>query len=118
MVAVVVFLTGCTSGSHEPPGVVSGQFSVPGRPASDLQRGGLNFSSGAHGGGNGLTTKVSADGSYTISLPPGTYSVIGGLAKQSGAAAESCAETINVVVAANGNTHADFVCHATPVVGG
>lgn len=95
--------------------MVSGQFSLPGRAAADLQRGGLNFSLGAHGDQNGSTTKVSADGSYTISLPEGSYSVVGGLSKQPGAAAESCAETINVVVVANRTTNADFVCHATPV---
>ena len=118
MVAVALLVAGCNSGSYEPPGVVSGQFSLPGRSAADLQRGGLNFSPGAHGDGNGRTTKVSANGSYTISLPPGAYSVIGGLSKQSGAAAESCAETINVVVVANGTTNADFVCHAKPVGNG
>jgi len=118
MVAVVVLVAGCDSGSHEPPGVVSGQFSLPGRPAADLQRGGLNFSRGDHGDGNGRTTTVGAHGSYTISLPPGTYSVIGGLSKQAGAAAESCAETITGVITANGTTKADFVCHASPVLDG
>ena len=119
MVAGALFVAGCSSGSHGPPGVVSGQFSLPGRPTADLHRGGLNFSLGTHGDdGNGRTTKVNADGSYTISLPPGSYSVIDGLSKQSGAAAESCADTINVVVTANSTTNADFVCHVTPVVGG
>ena len=118
MVIVALLVAGCDSGTHGPPGIVSGHFSLPGRPAADLQRGGLNFSTGAHSDGNGRTTKVSADGEYTISLPPGSYSVIGGLSKQSGAAAESCAETITVVVTANKTTNADFVCHATLVGGG
>jgi len=119
MVCVALLGSGCGDmGTSGPQGVVSGHFSLPGRPEADLQRGGLNFSPGAHGDGNGRTTKVGADGAYTISLPPGTYSVIGGLSKQSGAAAESCAETINVVVSANSTTQADFVCHATPAGGG
>ena len=118
IVVVALLVAGCDSGPHGPPGIVSGHFSLPGRPAADLQRGGLNFSPGNHGDGNGRTTTVSADGSYTISLPPGSYSVIGGLSKHSGAAAESCAETITVMVTANSTTNADFVCHATPVVDG
>ena len=119
MVIVALLVAGCgDSGPQGPPGVVRGHFSLPGRPAADLQRGGLNFSPGSHGDENGRTTKVSADGEYTISLPPGTYSVIGGLSGHSGAAPESCAETINVVVTANSTTNVDFVCHATPVVSG
>jgi hypothetical protein len=116
MVIVALLVAGCDSGPHGPPGIVSGHFRLPGRPASDLQRGGLNFSPGAHGDGNGRTTKVSADGEYTISLPPGSYSVIGALSGHSGGPApESCAETINVVVKANSTTNVDYVCDATPV---
>ena len=117
MVMVALIVAGCGAGPHRPPGIVSGDFLLPGRPAADLQRGGLNFSTGTHGGGHGRSVTVSADGSFTISLPPGSYSVIGGLAKAAGAAAESCAETITVVVTANSTTDADFVCHATPVSG-
>ena len=116
MVIVALFVAGCGgSGAQGPHGVVTGRFRLPGRSAADLRRGGLNFSPGSHGHGNGRTAKVGADGEYTISLPPGTYSVIGGLTGQSGARPESCAETIDVVVTANVTTRADFVCHATPV---
>ena len=118
MVTIALLVAGCDSGPHGPEGVVSGQFSLPGRPAADLQRGGLNFSPGAHGHGNGRTTKVGPNGAYSISLPPGSYSVIGGLSGHSGGQPpESCAETINVVVTANSTTDADFVCHAAPVGG-
>jgi hypothetical protein len=118
VVFVALVVTGCGDSPQRPQGVVTGHFRLPGRPTADLQRGGLNFSPGSHGDGNGHTAKVDADGGYTISLPPGSYSVIGGLAKHAGAAAESCAETINVVVTANNTTTADFVCHASPVAGG
>jgi len=109
---VALLVTGCGDSPPRPQGVVTGHFSLPGRPTADLQRGGLNFSPGSHGDGNGRTTRVGADGEYTITLPPGSYSVIGGLAKHAGSPAESCAETISVVVTANNTTTADFVCRA------
>ena len=117
MVIVALLVAGCGAGERQPPGVVSGDFILPGRSAADVQRGGLNFSTGTHGSGHGRSVKVGADGSYTISLPPGSYSVVGGLAKLAGSAAESCAETITVVVTANTTTNTDFVCDATPVAG-
>lgn len=100
---------GC--GGAGPRGVVEGQFSLPGRPTADLLHGGLNFSANQHGEGHGHTTRIGADGTYSVTLSPGTYSVIGGL---SGPPAETCDATINVVVTANSTTRADFVCHATP----
>ena len=110
----VVLVAGCGHGG--PRGVVDGSFRLPGRQTADLQRGGLNFSTSVRGDRDGHTTKVGADGQYTVTLPPGSYSVIGGLSGQRGGPApESCAETMSVVVTANSTTHADFVCHATPV---
>ena len=90
---------------------VEGQFSLPGRSPADLQRGGLNFSTGAHGEGHGQTARINADGAYSLSLPVGTYTVIGAL---TGQPAEACQETMTVVVPAKTTTHADFVCHTTP----
>jgi hypothetical protein len=104
-----LLVAGC--GGAGPRGVVEGHFSLPGRPAADLQRGGLNFSANQHGEGHGHTTRVSADGTYSVTLSPGSYSVIGGL---SGPPAETCAATMNVVVTANSTTRADYVCVATP----
>ena len=112
-----LLVAGCDTGPHQPPGVVAGHFSVPGRPTSDLQRGGLNFSTGSHGDGHGRTVNVNVDGSYAISLPPGSYSVIGGLAKHAGSAAESCAATLQVVVTANTTTNIDYVCDPRPATG-
>ena len=113
LLGVALLVAGC--GGSGPQGVVSGHFSLPGRPAADLQRGGLNFSPGAHGDGNGRTTRVSADGEYAVSLPPGSFSVIGALSGHPGGPApEACAETINLVVHGEQDPHADFVCHATP----
>jgi hypothetical protein len=95
--------------------MVEGQFSLPGRPATDLQRGGLNFSTGKHGDGHGLTARVKADGTYSLSLPVGSYSVVGALAgADGGPTAETCQDTITVVITANTTTHADFQCHASP----
>jgi hypothetical protein len=99
--------------------MVDGTFSLPGRPTADLQRGGLNFSTNGHGNGNGHghTTRVNADGTYSVTLAAGTYSVIGALAGQAGGvAAETCDATINVTVTANSTVRADYVCHATPAV--
>lgn len=111
---VALLVTGC--GHTESRGVVDGHFRLPGRPAADLQRGGLNFSTGDHGQGRGHTTRVSADGTYTVTLPPGSYSVIGALSGHAGGPApETCAATMNVVVRANSTTVADYVCRATPV---
>ena len=111
---VALLVAGC--GHPESRGVVDGSFRLPGRPAADLQRGGLNFSTGVHGQGRGHTTRVSADGTYTITLSPGSYSVIGALSGHAGGPApESCAATMKVVVRANSTTHADYVCRATPV---
>jgi hypothetical protein len=108
-----LLLAGCSQSAR---GVVEGSFSLPGRPAADVQRGGLNFSAGFHGKGHGTTTRVSADGTYTVKLRPGTYSVIGALDGHSGGPPpETCAATMNVVVKANSTTHADYVCDATPV---
>jgi hypothetical protein len=108
---------GC--GHSPPPGVVDGSFSVPGEPAADLQRGGLNFaktSEGVHGNGAGHTVRVSSDGAYTVTLSPGSYSVIGGLSGQPGGpAAGKCAEAMTVVVTAKSTTRADYVCHLVPV---
>ena len=113
---VAVLAAGC---SHaQPHGVVDGYFRLPGRPPADLQRGGLNFakaSEGVHGNGAGHTVRVSADGSYTVTLAPGSYSVIGGLSGHPGGlAAEKCAATIDVVVMANSTTRADYVCDVVP----
>lgn len=113
-VIVVQLAAGC--GHTESRGVVDGYFRLPGRPAADLQRGGLNFSAGEHGHGHGHTTRVGADGKYSVTLSPGSYSVIGALSGHAGGPApESCAATMNVVVRANSTTHADYVCRATPV---
>ena len=114
MMVVALLIAGCGRTGHR--GEVDGYFRLPGRPAADLQRGGLNFSTGVHGQGRGHTTRVSADGKYAIMLSPGSYSVIGALSGHSGGPApETCAATMNVVVKANSATHADFVCRATPV---
>ena len=102
---------------HPASGVVDGRFSLPGRPSADLQRGGLNFSTNdQHGKGHGHTVRVSADGTYSVTLPPGAYSALGGLSgSPGGPVAETCDATINVVVTANSTTSADYVCRATPV---
>ena len=113
---VALLASGC---AHAQSGVVTGFFRLPGRSAADLQRAGLNFSKakdGAHGNGAGHTVRVSADGSYTVTLSSGPYSVIGALSGQPGKVVpETCGTSINVVVLANRTTSVDFVCHATPV---
>ena len=109
-----LLLAGCSPSAR---GVVEGSFSLPGRPAADLQRGGLNFSAGFHGKGHGTTTRVNPDGTYTVKLRPGTYSVIGALDGHSGGPApERCAATMDVVVKADSTAHLDYVCRATPVI--
>ena len=91
----LLLVTGCGA---KPTGMVVGYFRLPGRPAADLQRGGLNFSLGAHGNGHGETIRVGAGGKYAVTLVPGSYSVIGALSGQSGGpAAESCAAAMHVV---------------------
>jgi hypothetical protein len=109
-----LLIAGCGSGGSH--GVVEGSFSLPGRPAADLQRGGLNFSLGQHGKGHGHTTTVGPDGRYTLKLSPGSYSVIGALSgRPGGPPPETCAGTMTVVVTADTTTHADYVCLAQPV---
>ena len=97
---------------------------------ADVQRGGLNFLPGKgtvqrrggilgflapNGSGHGHVARVGADGRYSVTLAPGSYTVIGGLSGDPGGPApESCDATIIVVVTAHGTTRADFVCHATP----
>ena len=112
-VIVALLVAGC--GHAGPRGVVEGSFRLPGRPTADLLRGGLNFSADVHGNGHGHTTRINADGTYRVTLSAGSYSVIGGLSGGPGAAPETCAATMNVVVKANSTTRADYVCHATPV---
>jgi hypothetical protein len=116
LVTVVVLAAGCGGRSN---GVVTGTFSVPGGTPAELQRAGLNFAktgSGMHGDGYGHTVRVNRDGSYTVTLPSGSYSVIGALAGHLGRVeSETCGAGINVTVRANLTTRADFVCHATPV---
>jgi hypothetical protein len=126
-VIVMLLVVGC---SHpKPHGVVDGYFRLPGRPATDLQRGGLNFlpakGRGHHRGGvlgflsgnhsgHGHVTTVGTDGRYTVTLPTGSYSVIGALSGHPGGPApESCAARTNVVVRADRTSHLDYVCHAT-----
>jgi len=110
---VALLVAGC--GHAGPRGVVEGYFRLPGRPAADLQRGGLNFSADKHGNGHGHTTRVSAGGTYSVTLSPGSYSVIGGLSGHPGGpAAERCGASINIVVRANSTTRADYVCRPTP----
>jgi len=112
-VIAVLLLAGCASRST---GVVDGYFRLPGKPVADLRRAGLNFSRGAHGSAHGDTTRVGADGRYTVTLAPGSYSVVGGLSGDPGGPApERCSAPINVVVTAHHTTRANFVCHATPV---
>jgi hypothetical protein len=109
---VVLLVAGCGAKSS---GVVDGFFRLPGRTA-DLQRGGLNFSRGAHGSGHGDTVRVGADGRYRVTLLPGSYSVIGALSGHPGGPVpETCDATMHVVVTAHHTTRADYVCHATPV---
>ena len=108
-----LLLAGC--GHAGPRGVVDGYFRLPGRPAADLQRGGLNFSTNEHGKGHGHTVLVNADGMYSVTLSPGSYSVIGALSgNRGGPTPETCDATINVVVKANTTTRADYVCLAKP----
>ena len=118
LLALVVLL-GAGCGRSPARGVVAGAFRLPGGSAADLQRGGLNFakaSEGAHGNGAGHTVRVSADGSYTVTLSTGSYSVIGALSGQPGKIEpETCGGSINVVVRANTTTRVDYVCHATQV---
>jgi len=113
---VIAALTAAGCGHAKPHGMVVGTFTLPGRPAGDMQRGGLSFSTGVHGKGHGHTAAVAANGSYTVTLPTGSYSVIGALSgRPGGPPPEACAETMNVVVTANATTRADYVCHATPL---
>ena len=117
LIAIAVLLAaGCGHSEH---GTVAGYFRLPGGSSAELQRGGLNFaktSEDVHGNGSGHTVRVSADGSYTVTLPTGAYSVIGGLSGQPGGVApESCSGEMNVTVRANRTTRADYVCHALPV---
>jgi hypothetical protein len=113
-VTAALLFAGCDAAGRR--GTVVGYFRLPGAPAADLQRGGLNFAEGRHGHGHGHTTRVEVDGRYTITLSPGSYEVIGGLSGHPGGPPpEKCAATMNVVVTANGTTRADYVCHATPV---
>jgi hypothetical protein len=110
IVLALLLAMGC---SAKPTGVVVGHFRLPGLPASDLQRAGLNFSRGTHGPSHGDTTSVGADGSYSVTLVPGSYSVVGGLSgNPDGLAPERCAGTMHVVVTAHRTTRADFVCRA------
>ena len=110
---VVLLVAGCGAKSS---GVVDGHFRLPGRPAADLQRGGLNFSRGAHGSAHGDTVRVGPDSRYRVTLLPGSYSVIGALSGHPGGPVpETCAATMHVVVTAHHTTRADYVCHATPV---
>jgi hypothetical protein len=109
-VVVALLLVGC-SRAGTATGTVDGHFSLPGTPAADLRRAGLNFSRGAHGHGHGDTVRIDSDGRYTVALAPGSYSAIGAL---SGSPPETSGATINVVVTAHKTTRADFVCHLTP----
>jgi len=114
IVIAVVLAAGC--GHAQARGVVDGSFRIPGGRAADIQRAGLNFSAGRHGKGGGHTVRVGPDGRYSISLPPGSYSVIGGLSGHAGGPApESCAGARHLVVTAKTTTRLVFVCRATPV---
>jgi hypothetical protein len=113
----VVLAAGC-SHSHS-DGTVAGYFRLSGGSRAELLRGGLNFartSEGLHGNGSGQTVRVRVNGSYTVTLPTGAYSVIGGLSGQPGRVPrERCSAAIIVMVRAHSTTHADYVCHALPV---
>jgi len=115
-IAVALLCAAGCGGSH---GTVTGYFRVPGGSTAELQRGGLNFaktSEHVHGDGSGRTVRVGADGGYTVTLPSGSYSVIGALSGEPGkVASETCAAAIHVTVRADSTTRADFVCHPTPV---
>jgi hypothetical protein len=114
VVIAALLAAGC---SAKPTGVVTGNFRLPGHAAADIQRGGLNFSRGSsHGPAHGETTRVGPDGTYSVTLLPGSYSVIGGLSgRRGGPAPERCAATMHVVVTAHHTTTANYVCRATPV---
>lgn len=117
IVIAALLAAGC--GHAQSRGVVDGYFRLAGGPVADLQRGGLNFAKageGVHGNGSGHTVRVSADGRYTVTLSPGSYSVIGALSGHPGGPApEKCAASMSVVVRANSTTRADFVCRSMPV---
>ena len=126
---VVLLAAGC--GHSTPSGAVDGSFSLPGRPAADLARGGLAFLPGngevhhqggilgffsGNGGGHRHIAKVGDDGRYGIKLPAGSYAVIGALSgTPDGPVPETCAAQVQVVVTANRTTQLDYECQATPV---
>jgi hypothetical protein len=59
--------------------------------------------------GGARTLDTSTDGKYRGSIPTGTYAVAGTISKyQNGHA--TCAVRLQVVVRANGRTHADLYC--------
>jgi hypothetical protein len=126
---VAVLAGGC--GHSTPNGTVEGTFSLPGRPAADLARGGLAFLPGngevhrqggifgflsGNRGGHRHTATVGGDGRYSVTLSAGSYAVIGALSgRPGGPVPESCAAQLHVDVTAHHTTHLDYVCQATPV---
>jgi hypothetical protein len=125
----MLLATAC--GQAKSHGEVDGYFRLPGTPAGDLQRGGLSFlpANGnrhrrtgvlgflfGHGSGHGHVAMVGSDGRDTVTLSPGSYTVIGGLSRHPGGPVpERCAARTNVVVTADRTTRLDYACHATPV---
>jgi hypothetical protein len=110
---VGLLLVGCGARSI---GDVNGSFHLPGLPAADLQRAGLNFSRGTHGSGHGETVRVGADGRFTVKLAAGSYSVLGALSgTPGGPPPETCGAEKRVVVTAHHTTRFDYVCRAKPV---
>jgi len=118
--ALVVVLAGCTSSSHKPPatttvpttvaakGTITGILEAVGGPAGTANRplsGGVT----ATGGGHSYSATVGTDGRYSLSVPAGTYTVVGRSPQYQGGAAD-CHAANPVAVSAGGTASADVGC--------
>lgn len=117
LLALALLLAGCTSGPPAAPtapttvaatATITGLLEAVGGPAGNASRP-LSGDVTAEGGDHSYSVSVGAGGRYSITVPPGTYTMVGSSSQyQDGA--DDCLAANVVSVVSDGRGRADILC--------
>jgi hypothetical protein len=117
LVGVLLAATGCSD--HESTGTVIGQYRLTGGPAPGVNRA-LQGTIWAYAGSIELSeldqamavahVRTDASGNFTMSLKPGSYSLVGAQGSSGSVNADSCGAPVLVSITASTQTTGNLVC--------